>query len=227
MDKGDTSMKGQILVDVLGLEYSPVAIKLLGKNDEAPLGARRPEKKLVAFCAGIVEAGRGKMLLLQREDSACNNPNLILGLLEEANGINSEGRPPLRDTKSIVLSPISDFEGEPDAVLVWLDPEQAEHFLEAATYELGFDERGSEKIHVYPLCGEMLSCPATLVARVMMDNRPYLAISGRRGNKNLGDKLILGMPYSFFDKASRNILKSEERFPAEDKITERRHRSSS
>jgi len=212
----------EVIIGTLSLEYSPVAVKFLSKADPIPLLARKPEKPLSGFCAGVEEAAKGVNLCLQRKDVACAFAQLILGFVQELPGINSEGKFPVKEIESVVLSPISDFHGDADAVLVHLDPEQAERFLEALTYEKTRDEKGRKTVPSYPQCGAAFHCPAHLAVKVMADRNMYMAFGRSRAN-TLSDKLILGMPYSIFKRASENLLESEKQFKP--LVRERKYRS--
>ena len=61
----------EIIVDTLSLEYSPVAVKFLSKTDPVPPLARKLERPLSGFCAGVEETAKGLNLHLQRKDVAC------------------------------------------------------------------------------------------------------------------------------------------------------------
>lgn len=117
----------------------------------------------------------------------------------------------MKEIDSVVLSPISDFQGDADALLAYLDPEQAERFLQAATYGQSRDEKGRKTVPSYPVCGMAFQCPAHLSVKVMADQNIYVAFGRSRAN-TLSDKLILGMPYSIFKRASENLLESEKQF---------------
>ena len=67
----DYKRVSEVIVDTLSLEYSPVAVKFLNKTDSIPRLARRPERPLAGFCAGVEEAAKGQTLHLQRKDVAC------------------------------------------------------------------------------------------------------------------------------------------------------------
>jgi len=205
----DYKRVSEVIVDILSLEFSPVAVKFLNRDDSIPPLARRPERPLAGFCAGVEEAAKGLNLHLQRKDVACAFAQLILGFVQELDGINSEGKFPVKDIESVVLSPISDFQGDADVLLVYLDPEQAERFLQAATYGQSRDKEGRKTVPSYPVCGVAFQCPAHLSVKVMTDQNIYAAFGRSRAN-TMSDKLILGMPYSVFKRASENLLESEK-----------------
>jgi len=207
----DYERVSEVIVDTLRLEYSPVAVKFLSKTDQIPPLARRPERPLSGFCAGVEEAAKGQNLHLQRKDVACAFAQLILGFVQELPGINSEEKFPVKEIDSVVLSPISDFQGDAGAVLVHFDPEQAERFLEALTFEKTRDEKGRKTVPSYPQCGAAFHCPAHLSVKVMAEQNMYMAFGRSRAN-TLSDKLILGMPYSIFKRVSENLIESEKQF---------------
>ena len=78
----DYKQVSEVIIDTLSLEYSPVAVKLLNRDDPISPLARRPERPLSGFCAAAEEAAKGQSLHLQRKDVACAFAQLILGFVQ-------------------------------------------------------------------------------------------------------------------------------------------------
>ena len=195
------------LVDILSLENLPVAVKLLMNKDKIPAGLEHPETSLPSFCSAVVDASRGKSLYLEAKDMKCLDANIVLGLAETGTETNDEGKPSLGRVKGVVLSPLAVSDAQPDAVLMYIDPEQAGKLLQAVTYELR-NKNGKKRIPTYAVGGEVLLCPAYVMSRAKLDAKPYVGVAGRWSNLNiLTDKLVLGMPLSVLEKGYENLRK--------------------
>ena len=137
----------------------------------------------------------------------CPDANIVLGLAEKGTDTDDEGKPSLGRVKGIVLSPLASSDVRPDAVLMYIDPEQAGKLLQAVTYEIR-SKNGKKRIPTYAVGGEVVLCPAYAMARAKLVTRPYVGVAGRWSDLNiLTDKLVLGMPFSILEQGHEHLGK--------------------
>ncbi|MCX6348011.1 MAG: DUF169 domain-containing protein [Candidatus Aureabacteria bacterium] len=145
-----------ILQELLGMENSPVAVKI------APLGGDVPEKK-ARICRAVLDAANGESSAICRENNACfggawhlgfqrlNDPRL-LGMVKKfvVEGeklfssydaletlIGQMGDVPDNSRACFLLSPLEKAEGAPDLVVFVCNPDQACRILTFVTFPDG------------------------------------------------------------------------------------------
>ena len=143
---------------ILGLRWSPIAIKLIKKNETLPTGIPKPTVRL-RHCQAIMAARRGKIILLTINEYACPDGASMLGLMELPEKIKSgelhfkfglfasitkskkmvDERPHLKagDIKASIVAPLEETPVNPDVVVLTTNPEQAMWICSAHAYFTG------------------------------------------------------------------------------------------
>lgn len=139
----------------------PVAVKILEDESQFPKKARRPLRDLgyrLNLCQGISLARRyGWTMGFGREDHACSNSLVIMGMVEVPEFIKNGSivAGPYTDTlehgaitqsvtprsdrplNAFLLAPLHKADFAPDVVLVYCNPGQAVRLVQAALYTTG------------------------------------------------------------------------------------------
>lgn len=146
------------IVDILGLNFEPVAVTLVRKGQPMPGGCPEPEKN-VRHCQSIMRARRGEVLLVPANKHACPVGASALGLMpipekvatgkfhfnlgmygsEEAARHTMEVRPAFEEgsMEATLVAPLSKAQ-DPDVIIVTGIPEQLYWLMPAvATYDDG------------------------------------------------------------------------------------------
>ena len=80
----------EMLVQLIGLRFPPVAVKMVGTEEAEPAGAERPMRdwgKHIALCQAFAFARRqGKTIYMEKKDHWCWNPILTYGLIDKELG---------------------------------------------------------------------------------------------------------------------------------------------
>ncbi len=147
------------IVEILGLKYEPVAVKLIKKGEPLPTGYPEPVKS-IRHCQSIMRARKGECLLLPASKHACPVGASALGLMpipekvasgkfhftlgmyesEEAAKHTMDVRPALEpeSLEGTLVCPLSKVKIDPDVIVVTGTPEQLYWLMPAvATYEKG------------------------------------------------------------------------------------------
>jgi len=205
---------GKTLMDVLRLQYFPLAIRLVRDEGEFPEGTRRPSllKMRVTMCQGFAMSRRiGWTVGLTVDDMKCV-PNLVAyGFVEledpsaplkafmamgyyETEEIARKAlasRPMLEPGKykGIVVSPLAWTKVEPDLVMVYCNSAQAMRLIQATVYKTG------EHVTT-PLSALGASCIEGAL-RTFLARRPGLVVPGP-GDRFFGatqdDELVFTIP---------------------------------
>lgn len=149
------------LVDLLELEYEPVAVKFTNEP------TMEPEGGAVQICQAIKQAAKGRSFVLNEETSACPGGSWHCGLVEKPQGdarrfiqrfltrgekltrsivsfermIRLTAEPPTRMADYLVMGPARGIDIEPDLFLFTCDPEQACRILTLDQYWDGIPPR--------------------------------------------------------------------------------------
>jgi uncharacterized protein (DUF169 family) len=151
MDYAEMSKK---IVDILGLQYEPVAVTVIKKGERLPEGYAEPEKP-VRHCQSIMRARKGEMLIITEEKEACpvgasalgivplpekvksGEFHYNLGLYESAQAaskmIAERKSLPEGSIQAVAVSPLSKAKVMPDVVVIIGTPEQIYWLIPAAT----------------------------------------------------------------------------------------------
>ena len=131
------------LTEILGLERKPVAVMFVRASDSLPVGFGAPPGR--RYCQVLMEASRGKRVLLTPETIACPASAAALGFkplpekletgemlaafgifaTKEAgrNTIHSMPRLPMGDYRAVAAGPLDEVPYEPDVVVLESKPE--------------------------------------------------------------------------------------------------------
>lgn len=153
---GEFNQYGEELEKLLHLRTSPIAIKLLEKEEDIPVGAIRPKKDRnvhIALCQAFAMARRqGESIAMMKEDHWCWAPLIGLGLVECEEGSESyrevvqkifvenkekgeklfaKSFPRLEYGKyaGLVCAPLKTANFEPDMVMIYSNPAQLRSML--------------------------------------------------------------------------------------------------
>ena len=152
---------GNELAAMLMLSSMPVAVRLLGKEDTIPEGARRPLKDMgchLSLCQALALSRReGQVIAMLKEDNWCPYPVIGLGLAETPAyflegkgtmpGIRSrqgskkwaQAYPRLDSGKyiGVISAPLRMAQFDPDVVMLYVNSAQLGRILLALSYEEG------------------------------------------------------------------------------------------
>ena len=159
----DLNHYGEELEKSLLLKTSPIAIKLLEKEEDIPEGAIRPRRDLgfhLALCQGFAMSRRDKtMVAMLKEDNWCYDPviafgfaeppeyyleghtdfPLRIGSLEAARNL-ADKSPRLEYGKyvGVVSAPLKTASFEPDLVVIYCNSSQLRCLLAGMKYKEGY-----------------------------------------------------------------------------------------
>jgi len=207
-----------ILKELLGLEYSPVAVACLkGPPPEIP------EKK-VRICRAILEAGKGEVLQLNKNNNACFGASWHLGFqkikdpkvnemvrkfvvegeklfcsYEALDNLMAQIEEPQDNSDAyFVLTPMEKADVEPQIVIFIVNAEAACRLLTFATF---FDGRMPKIKMGGPTCRMSIIYP--LVAGEI--NLSFYDYTARKMASLENDKLIVSFPYSWIPKIMQSL----------------------
>jgi uncharacterized protein (DUF169 family) len=150
------------LVASLDLEYEPVGVTLYQESDPLPTGLSFTTESLKSYCQALALAGKGRVLLLDREHQGCKLGTSVLGFesedlerflddgvmekygvglfaTEEASAATIRESTYLEKgkTKAALVAPLATFTETPQVVVFTADSEQVMWLLYAVNYERG------------------------------------------------------------------------------------------
>ena len=150
---------GEELEKLLVLRTSPIAVKMLEKEEDIPEGAIRPKKDYgyhIAQCQAFAMSRRGRKatIAMLKEDNWCPAPVSAYGLVETREEIagfpymveNKEAANKLNETSpqfeygkyiGVVSAPLKMTNFEPDLVIVYSNTAQLRSMLLAVKYKEG------------------------------------------------------------------------------------------
>ena len=196
-------------MQVLGLRWNPVAVKLIPAEDPLP-DVPMPRVKL-RHCQSLMMARRGKSLLMPPQCHACPDGTHILGLMEippkltsgemylhlkkldsmEAarQMISERPRLPERSMRATLVTPLEDAVLTPDVVAVIAQPEQMMWLTMASSFYTG--HRSSFQVSGYNAqCVE-----TTLIPYTSGHFNISLGCYGCRASSDISDDLMfMGIP---------------------------------
>jgi len=150
------------LVRSLHLVYEPVGVSLFREGDPLPPGLALTTENLKSYCQSVALAGRGRVLLLDREHQGCKLGTSVLGFesedlerflddgvlekygvglfaTEEASAATIRESTYLDQgkTRAVLVTPLATFTQTPQVVVFTADSEQVMWLLYAVNYERG------------------------------------------------------------------------------------------
>jgi len=122
----------------LGLRYHLVGVKIRKNPIEGKEDQLKPEKPM-AYCHMVRTTSlQGKTFLYERTDEACPTAEIILGF-RAPKYVEIEPRVNPADTRSVLVAPLEQMNGDPDVILATLTPKQMMNLaiiLQAGKHEL-------------------------------------------------------------------------------------------
>ena len=192
----------------LGLEKSPVAIKLVLKEEDIPEGIPKIEEN-IRHCEMVQKAAQGETFYATAEQQACKGGAGAIGLMEPPEKVKSgemyyslgrfsslgsakrtvDAIPKIEPImKAIAYAPLETTPYDPDVVVIICNPQQAMQLAQAMVYTLGgrFD---ADFAGIQSICGDAVAGPYTT-------KRPNITL-GCSGSRKFADikpdEVIVGM----------------------------------
>jgi uncharacterized protein (DUF169 family) len=215
------------LVASLDLEYEPVGVVLYQEGDPLPAGLCLTSENLKSYCQALALAGKGRVLLLDREHQGCKLGTSVLGFesedlerflddgvlekygvglfaTEEASAATIRESTYLKkgQTRAALVAPLATFTTTPQVVVFTADSEQVMWLLYAVNYERG----GRLDL---PQSGGALGGCADITALPLLTGIPNVTFLGLgcRIKSALGPcHLMMGVPGSSLAMLHTHIL---------------------
>ena len=151
----------QDLVAGLGLKYEPVGVTLYRETDPLPSGLAFSAENLKSYCQAVALAGKGRTLLLAKEQMGCKLGTSVLGFEQdleaflddgvlEKYGVGLYGSEEASaatilhstylekgKTRAALIAPLAAFTELPQVVVFTADSEQVMWLLYAVNYDRG------------------------------------------------------------------------------------------
>jgi uncharacterized protein (DUF169 family) len=218
------------LVKSLDLEYEPVGVTVYTEADPMPADVPFAVGDFKSYCQALALAGKGKNLLLKKEQMGCKLGTSVLGFEKDMEGYLDDGvlekygvglfateeasaETILKSTYlekgktlAVLIAPLSTFQQMPQVVVFTADSEQVMWLLYAVNYERG----GSMNL---PQSGGALGGCSDITVLPMLNgisNVTFLGL-GCRVKSSLGPcHLMMGTPGSMLEKIHTHVLDMEK-----------------
>jgi len=205
------------IVDVLGLRWVPVAGKFSNSVNE-----RGDSTRKLRVCEALDIVRRENVMInLSRDNCTCGGGQHFIGLsfmpLEKLAAVLATGHKayesidvamasvrkqpqPVKRGDVLVLGPLDKFEDDPDLVVLFVYPAQADRILGLASF------RGAEPFMYYPA-----SNICSIITNTLSKGKPeinFISVFERRACEWPVDELIVALPFKDFEAAVENIPNS-------------------
>ncbi len=198
----------------LGLKKSPVAVKLVLKEDDIPEGIPKIEEN-IRHCEMVQKATKGDSFYATVEEQTCKGGAGAIGLMEPPEKVKSgemyyslkrfsslEFAKRTVDTipqidpvmNAIIYSPLEKAQFDPDVIIIICNPEQAMQLAQAIVYTIG-GRFEADFAGIQSICADAVAGPYTTKkpnitlgcsgSRKFADIKPYEVIVGING-ENIG-----------------------------------------
>jgi len=166
---------GQELERLLGLRTSPIAVKMLEREEDIPAGSMRPKKDHghhYAQCQAFALSRRGRATVaMLKEDNWCPGAVIAYGLVPKpddpaARAANTYDCFEYGKYIGILTAPLGTASFEPDVVIIYCDTNQ----LRIMLLSLKTEERPLVKSNFFPF-----SCSSSVVP-VMLNNEYWISL---------------------------------------------------
>lgn len=206
------------IVELLKLKWSPLA----GKFSAHDKDTRESTQKL-SICEALDMAKRENLvLIISKKNCTCAGGRHFTGLqivptetiapalTTEKHGVYGSTRialtsmnkqpQPVKRGNYFTLGPLEKFETDPDLVLLFVNPSQADRMLGLVSF------KGAEPFMYYPA-----SSICSTITNVLAKGKPEINLIStleRKAGKWSPNELVLAMPLKTFESAIENIPKS-------------------
>jgi len=214
------------LVEKLALEYEPVGVTLFMEEDALPSTVSFADRDFKSYCQALALAGKGKILLVKKEQLGCklgtsvlgfeNNMEAFLddGVLEKYGvglfGSEEASSATIRKstymekgkTQAALIAPLSTFQESPQVVIFTADSEQVMWLL----YAVNYDKGGSMTL---PQSGGALGGCSDITALPILKgitNVTFLGLGCRLKSSVDPCHLMMGAPGSMLETIHSHIL---------------------
>jgi uncharacterized protein (DUF169 family) len=209
--------KARRIVEVLGLEWTPIAGKFSDSADKKGDSARR-----LRVCEAFDVVRREKVVVnLSKDNCTCAGGLHFIGLspmpLERLGGLLADGHKayesidvamasvrkqpqPIKRGNILVLGPLDKFEDDPDLVILFVNPAQADRILGLASF------KGAKPFTYYPASNICSTITNTLAKEGSEIN--FVSVFERRTREWSPNELIIALPLKDFETAVENIPRS-------------------
>ncbi len=198
----------QKIKDKLGLEKSPVAVKLVLKEEDIPEGIPKIDET-IRHCEMVQKAAQGATFYATVAEQKCKGGASAIGLMEAPEKVKTgemyhslkrfsslgsakrtmDAIPKIDPImRAIAYAPLETTPFDPDVVVIIANPKQAMEMAQAMVYTLG-GRVEADFAGIQSLCADAVAGPYTR-------KRPNITLgcSGSRGYANIKpDEVIVGM----------------------------------
>ena len=222
----DFSTIARDLQEALQLRYRPVGVTLFGRGDALPEGVAFAEQNLKSYCQALALAGKGRTLLLAKEQMGCKLGTSVLGFEAEMEAFLDDGvlekygvglygteeasAATIRNstyleagkTRAALIAPLATFREPPEVVVFTADSEQVMWLLYAVNYDRG----GRMDL---PQSGGALGGCADITALPLLQGIPnvtFLGLGCRLKSALDACHLMLGVPGNALAALHQHIL---------------------
>lgn len=206
----------------LGIKSGPVAVSIIENLDEAPVVFKKPDGTLPGICFAVMEAFRGKSLLVGKGDISCPMGLTALGLKGESGklarkqtvqagifGTEEAARKYFAQgsyissgkTRAVAFSPLEKAVLRIDVCLFKVSSEQAKWLLMASQYLTGYRHNLTVGTGYQGVCGDVIAYPH-------LEQKINLTLNGvgDRHARSLGkNELFIGVPGALLEGIAQNL----------------------
>jgi uncharacterized protein (DUF169 family) len=221
----DLKTMSRELVARLDLSYEPVGVTLFAENEPLPQDIAFTQENLKSYCQAVALAGKGRTLLLKKEQMGCKLGTSVLGFEKDMEAFLDDGvlekygvglyaseeasAATIRQsfylapgrTQAVLIAPLSIFRDLPQVVVFTADSEQVMWLLYAVNYEHG----GRMAL---PQSGGALGGCADITALPILQGIPnitFLGLGCRMKSALDPCHLMMGLPGDRLDAVQAHI----------------------
>jgi uncharacterized protein (DUF169 family) len=205
--------KSERIVEALGLDWAPIAGKFSNSADERgenrklrvceALNVVRREKAVINLsednctCAGGQHYIGLNLLSLERLATVLSTEHKAYESVEVAMASLKKQLQPVKRGNVFILGPLAKFEDDPDLVILFANPAQADRILGLASF------KGAEPFMYYPV-SNICSTITNVLAKGMPEIN-FVSAFERRTHKWSQNELIVALPLKVFEIAVESI----------------------
>lgn len=205
--------KSERIVEALGLDWAPIAGKFSNSADERgenrklrvceALNVVRREKAVINLsednctCAGGQHYIGLNLLSLERLATVLSTEHKAYESVEVAMASLKKQLQPVKRGNVFILGPLAKFEDDPDLVILFANPAQADRILGLASF------KGAEPFMYYPV-SNICSTITNVLAKGMPEIN-FVSAFERRTHKWSQNELIVALPLKGFEIAVESI----------------------